>query len=287
MSNKADHRKLLREDPEAFLRQSLLDQLAVLHVVTTQDLLGDDPEVLHDFRVAIRTLRSRLKFYAPYFKKPRRILAWSKELKWIDTHSQTLRDLDVQIELLQIVAEDRLQNLMSKPAKYQDYRKQVLTLRSELVAAVDIARVKLAETLESKRKTEFFAEFKTGLLLAELKPKKVADINQDLSSQLKMSTQAIDQKLARPNLQSQSSKKLHTLRLDCKRARYLAEAIGADSRELVRIQDLLGQINDLAVLNNWLKSKVFARRRQRKVLLSLVLQTNALLEKQRALLGEL
>ena len=282
-----DSRRLLGEDPEAFVRKSLLDQLAVLHVVTNAELLGDDPEAIHDFRVAIRTLRSNLAVFAPYFKKPAKIAAWAKELKWLDGYIQNLRDIEVRVELLGLVAEDKLQNLISKPGQFQAYRKQVLTLQAGFGAGSIAARTKLAKALGSERKTKLFAEISSGLLLAELKQKKIKHLSHDLHALSSERVLAVFAKLAISQQQPQSYKKLHSLRLECKRARYLAEAIGSDARALAAAQDLLGQINDLATLNSWLKARLLGRRRQRKIMQSLVLQTELRLEQQLAALERL
>jgi CHAD domain-containing protein len=281
-----DARRLLAEDPEAFVRKSLLDQLAVLHVVTTTELLGDDPEVIHDFRVAIRTLRSNLAVFAPYFKKPAKIAAWAKELKWLDGYIQKLRDIEVQVQLLGMVGEDKLQNLISKPSHFQAYRKQVLSLQSGFGAGAAEARAKMAKALGSNRKTKLFVEISTGLLLAELKQKKIKHLSSDLHGLLNEQVVTIAAKLAKSTTQAKSFRELHSIRLDCKRARYLAEAIGSDARDLAVVQDLLGQINDLANLNSWLKARLLGRRRQRKIMLSLVQQTELRLERHRAELGD-
>jgi len=282
-----DSRRLLGEDPEAFVRKSLLDQLAVLHVVTNAELLGDDPEVIHDFRVAIRTLRSNLAVFAPYFKKPAKIAAWAKELKWLDGYIQNLRDIEVRVELLGLVSEDKLQNLISKPGQFQAYRKQVLTLQAGFGAGSIAARTKLAKALGSERKTKLFAEISSGLLLAELKQKKIKHLSHDLHALLDERVLAVSAKLATSQQKPQSYKKLHSLRLDCKQARYLADAIGSDAHALAAAQDLLGQINDLATLNSWLKARLLGRRRQRKIMQSLVLQTELRLDQQLAALERL
>jgi len=281
-----DARRLLADDPEAFVRKSLLDQLAVLHVATNAELLGDDPEVLHDFRVAIRTLRSNLDVFAPYFKKPAKIAYWANELKWLDGYLQKLRDTEVQVELLEMVAEDKLQNLISKPGQFQAYRKHVLSLQSGFGAGVAAARAKLAKALTSNRKNKLVAEMRTGLLLAQLKQKKIKHLNRDLHDLMNKRVLEVSARLANATQQPQSYKKLHSLRLEFKRARYLAEAIGTDSHDLAVAQELLGQINDLATLNSWLKARLLGRRRQRKIMQSLVLQTELLLERHRAELGQ-
>jgi CHAD domain-containing protein len=287
MPNRGDLRKLLIDDPEAFVRHSLLEQLAVLHVTSDEDLLGDNPEMLHDFRVAIRTLRSRLSFFAPYFKKPAVVAAWAAELKWLDNQLQGLRDIDVQIALLEVIAADRLQNLVSKPARYQAYKLQVLALKKELEIAAGPARLKVAAAVRSKRKQKLLTEVKKGLLLVDVKPKRISRLGNELNALLETQIRQISRKTRKPKFAEQSTTKLHSLRLDCKRTRYLAETLGHASQKIAYAQTLLGQINDLAILNSWLKARIFNRRRDRKVIVSLLMQTDQLMVNYRAELKNL
>jgi triphosphatase len=57
--------------------------------------LGDDPERLHDMRVASRRLRAALALFADVL--PQRVVALREELKWIGGVLGTVRDLDVQL----------------------------------------------------------------------------------------------------------------------------------------------------------------------------------------------
>ena len=56
--------------------------------------LGDDPEALHDMRVAARRLRAALRIFEPWL--PRRARALRLELDWAYGALGALRDLDVQ-----------------------------------------------------------------------------------------------------------------------------------------------------------------------------------------------
>ena len=287
MARSRDVRNLLGEDPEAFLRQSLLEPLAVLHVLTEDELLGENPEPLHDFRVAIRTLRSRLKFFEPYFARQSQISKWLVELAWLDKQIQPLRDLDVQRAMLEGIALDTLQNLVSKPAKYQKYKMTVLALQAELADTSKTARAKAFKTLTSARKNRLLTAIKTGLLLEAVKPKRITALSADLNQKMQGCTQAIEKALSAKQLVGASYKKLHKLRLDCKKARYLAEAMGEESKLFVKAQTLLGEVNDLSILDAWLKARLFRRNGDRKVVMSLVLQTTSELEKSRSLIASL
>ncbi len=287
MPNRVDIRKLLAEEPETFLRQSMLEQLAVLHVISNDELLAGDNAVLHDFRVAVRTLRTRLKFFRPYFKKPDQIKLWSHELKWIDEHVQRLRDIEIQSALLNLVAAEKLQNLISKPAKYQMYRKGVLALQKELAGASEAAKAKLEIAVQSNRSARMFEDVKIGLLLATFNSKKLAKLSEELTQLHATKVKAISKALQKPGLSKQSHKKLHSLRLDCKRARYLGEAIRSPLKHLAEAQTVLGEINDLSILSKWLEPRAMQRRRDRKLIILLLLEVNQTIANRRSQLPTL
>ena len=287
MPNQAITRKLLAEDPEAFITQSLLEQLAILHVIDNAELLSGQPEVIHEFRVAVRTLRSQLKFFSPYFKNGLQVLAWSNELKWLDGHFQIVRDIDVQLGLLDAVSQDRLKNLVSKPAKYETYRKQVIALRGEIESTAAPAKQKLERALHSERRSKLFAEFNKGLLLAEFKPRRTAKMSRQLNELHSNQVHAISKQLGRTNVAKLSFKKLHAIRLDCKRARYLAETMAESAGDLAKAQSLLGEINDLSILSKWLEPRAMQRRRDRKVIILLMLEVNQMIANRRSQLPTL
>lgn len=265
----------------------MLEQLAVLHVITDDELLSGDPEIIHDFRVAVRTLRTRLKFFAPYFKHPSQIKAWSKDLRWLDKHVQRVRDIDVQIETLQLVAADKLQSLISKPSKYNEFRSQVLDLGGELNGRSEVYRQNLTRVLTSTRKRELFAEFKTGLLRADIKAKRVRDLGFNLHEQLALHQSKINATLGSANFYRKKAKRLHELRLECKRARYLAQSIGVDASRLATTQELLGRINDLSLLNLWLEKHLYGSQKDRKTILALMMATSRYIEMHRSELSQI
>ena len=60
--------------------------------------IGEDPEELHDMRVATRRLRATLKLYAKFL--PKRAERFERDLKWIASYLGDLRDLDVHLDHL-------------------------------------------------------------------------------------------------------------------------------------------------------------------------------------------
>jgi CHAD domain-containing protein len=249
--------------------------------MTDQELLAENPEALHEFRVAVRTLRTRLKFYAPFFRNSAKIARWLKELKWLDAQIQPLRELEVQIEIFDEITQDKLQNLVSKPGKHQDLKKKFAALRVELTKPLFDTRQKMQFALLSARKHQLIADIKTGLLLAQMKPKKLLDLEATLALELTRRAEKLEKLISKPKFAKQSFKKLHVARLSYKRTRYLAEALGLPSKTFADGQDVLGEINDLAHLVAWLRARVAKTRRNRRLLLSLIITIDGRIDEKR------
>jgi triphosphatase len=60
--------------------------------------LGEDPEDLHNMRVATRRLRTTLKLYADFL--PKRARRFERDLRWVAGSLGEVRDLDVHLERL-------------------------------------------------------------------------------------------------------------------------------------------------------------------------------------------
>ena len=71
-------------------------QLAVLREKEPGTRLGEDPEELHDMRVATRRLRAALSLFADVL--PVRAQVFREELGWLGRLLGAVRDLDVQLE---------------------------------------------------------------------------------------------------------------------------------------------------------------------------------------------
>ena len=70
-------------------------QLAAIRATEPGTRLGEDPEELHDMRVATRRLRAALSLFADLF--PVRAQAFREELGWLGRTLGAVRDLDVQL----------------------------------------------------------------------------------------------------------------------------------------------------------------------------------------------
>jgi CHAD domain-containing protein len=75
-----------------------LDDLSANHGATCQN----DPEALHQMRVALTHLRAAILFFSPMVADPQRRQI-RDELKWLNAHLGVVRDLDVAIDRLKTV----------------------------------------------------------------------------------------------------------------------------------------------------------------------------------------
>lgn len=75
--------------------------------------LGEDPEALHDMRVATRRMRAAMSLFAPYL--PPRVATYRAQFGWVAAVLGAVRDLDVQLERIsewqQGVGESQAQGL--------------------------------------------------------------------------------------------------------------------------------------------------------------------------------
>ena len=211
--------------------------------------LGDDPEEVHQARVATRRLRSDLRTFRtlvdPTWAGPLR-----DELKWIAGELGAVRDADVLLERL-----ERQATVLPE----QDGRAAAALLR-RLVDEREAARASLLEALDSDR----YVALVDALVAAANLPHLTPDADE-------RATQALPAIVARPwrHLEGQvdglpkdpADPELHDVRIRAKRARYAAEAaapaIGKPARRLASaiadVQTVLGDLQDAAVAEEWLR----------------------------------
>jgi len=112
--------------------------------------LGEDPEELHDMRVAVRRLRAAIRLFRPVLKP-----GWKKvrdELAWFAEELGRVRDLDVLI--------GRIEGWLPKLGKSAD---STLTLLEELRAIRKERRIQLLAALDSTRFEELIKSFRSNL----------------------------------------------------------------------------------------------------------------------------
>lgn len=203
---------------------------------------NQDPEALHDFRVAIRRSRSLLKHCEGLFaREPCRQLR--RHLAWIAKATGSRRDLDVFIAQLdgharELAAPERLAPL------------HALLLRRQRQAHAALIRALGSERYGALKQTwrqftEAALEQPTGLqpILAEAAHDRIGAVLRELT------------RLARSIRPGSKFVRLHTLRKDSKELRYLLEAFRPLTVEesdrliaaLKKMQDYMGEVCDLNI----------------------------------------
>lgn len=204
-------------------------------------LTSDDPEYIHQMRVATRRLRAAQRLFAPVLPDG---LADSLHLPLaaLMTHLGRARDLDVLLTEIANPVLTALPNEPRLPALASDITNRRYAARAEalaLLAAPDYGRTLLA-ALESLHGGP--ADGQTPVTLSSFACRRLRRLRK------KMRRQALA-----ANIDDPAS--LHALRIGVKRLRYALEffsplAAEAASRrvltQLASAQDTLGQLNDLA-----------------------------------------
>jgi triphosphatase len=218
--------------------------------------LGDDPEELHDMRVAIRRLRAAMSLFADSLPPRARLLR--AELRWVGHALGAVRDLDVQLA--------GLGDLAGWAAQWpEDGDAALRTLERLLEHQREAARRDLLGVLDSPRWSQLGAAM---VALAQQGPPErnetagvpaLVALPRLVRHRHRQATRAA--KVAR---RSGAAGDYHQLRIRCKRLRYAAECTadlyGKDAKrfikELTNLQDALGSNQDAAVAVTKLASLV-------------------------------
>jgi CHAD domain-containing protein len=111
------------------LARRFLDDLAENHEATSHG----DPAALHQMRIALTRLRTAISFFSPIADDPERELIKS-ELKWLNSHLGTTRDMDVMIERLKKITKQQPQTIQAHPSlereSAESHRRLTRALRS-------------------------------------------------------------------------------------------------------------------------------------------------------------
>ena len=191
---------------------------------------GDDPEDVHQARVATRRLRSDLKTFAAAFSGD--VAGLRDELAWLGGHLGAVRDADVLLERRAAAgAPDAVTAVLGAERD---------AARAELVAALDSARYR---TLVGGLR---------GVEADDVSDRVLTKVVRRRWKQLKDAHSALG---SHPEDDA-----LHELRIRAKRVRYAAEAsspvlgkpVARLAKALARLQDALGGLQDAAVAEAWL-----------------------------------
>jgi triphosphatase len=199
--------------------------------------LGEDPEDLHDMRVAARRLRAALKLYADAL--PRRAEQYERDLRFVADALGEVRDLDVHL--------DRLAEEASRNGEVLE----------EIVALLEERRVefqrRMLEALDSNRYERLVSNF-TGTLRRGRSPSPANSILEAVPDLIRRRYKKI-RKDVEALTEDSPPEDFHDLRKKCKSLRYalepLQEIYGKGAKKMVKllksIQDDLGDHQDLVV----------------------------------------
>jgi CHAD domain-containing protein len=214
--------------------------------------LGDDPEQVHQARVATRRLRSDLRTFAPLLE-PEWEEALRDELKWLGSELGAVRDREVLLDLLRGLAAE----LSSRDAVV------AARLLEDLVASWEAARVELLDAMRSDR----YAALLERLVAAARAPALLEEADAPASEVLPPLVDRPWRRLrkdVRALPEVPQDEQLHAVRIRAKRCRYAAEAVvpalGKPARDFAKavaaLQDVLGDHQDAVVASAWLRDSV-------------------------------
>jgi triphosphatase len=218
--------------------------------------MGDDPEELHDMRVATRRMRAALSIFRQAL--PARSGRLRQELGWIADGLGAVRDLDVQLQ--------RVEGWTNQiPAEGQG--------GSEIVAALQEARSsardELLRILDSARYARFVESFGVMLRRGPLRAQPLAwrPVTAEAPALVESRRRAVRGKLRGLRHADEKAPALHAVRIRCKRLRYVLEFLGEVYPQeipdvtagLVKAQDLLGVYQDSIVGGGRLRDLALAR----------------------------
>ena len=224
--------------------------------------IGEDPEELHDMRVATRRMRAAMKIFEDSL--PARTRAFRDSLKWVAGALGEVRDIDVQL--------GHLESWVSDAAP--DDREPLLALRAVLEGQRAKARKAMLRTLDSRRYAKLVASFADFLdkgpsrrALAARRP--IMEAAPDLVRKPYRKVR----KLGDPLTAESSAEEYHELRKKGKRLRYALEFLsgiyGEQTKEFIKplkdLQDVLGDHQDAEVATSHLRELSVARGRGRRL----------------------
>jgi len=236
---------LLTRPAEEAARLVALDRLDAAAAALARCLEADDPDALHDFRVALRRLRSLVRAYRPQLKggAPKRL---RRRLRQVSSGTNEGRDAEVLLDWL------RVQHESLSARERVGWR--------WLVARVEAREREAAEALPNLaarfRKVEqrLRRRLATYRLTVELEANGAAaahSFGAVTAAALRALAADLEARFSdAPVPEPEDAAAVHSARIAAKRLRYLLEPVANEAgAELVlerlrALQDLLGELND-------------------------------------------
>jgi len=212
--------------------------------------LGEDPEGVHQARVATRRLRADLRTFKDLLE-PEWADRTREELRWLGGDLGAVRDAEVMRDLLRSLAA-RL------PA---GDRGAALRVAGRLDRVRDDARKRLLEALDSDR----YLDLVEALLAAGREPPLTAAAEvpaAEVLPDLVVRNWRRIRRAVNALADDPPDAELHEVRILAKRLRYAAEAVGIAlggydklAKEAAALQDVLGRHQDAVVVQDWLRGQ--------------------------------
>jgi triphosphatase len=221
--------------------------------------LGEDPEELHDMRVATRRLRAALKLYSDFL--PKRAERYERDLRWVAGALGEVRDLDVHLE-----------GLSEEASRNGEVLEEVVSLLRE---RRNEARRGMLEALDSNRYERLIASFSATLRRGR-SPTPTSPILEVAPNLIRDRYKKV-RKSANRLSEDSPPEHYHDLRKKGKRLRYalepLQEIYGKQAQKMVKllkkIQDDLGDHQDFIVASGLMEELGVAGDRPPQVIFSM------------------
>jgi len=226
--------------------QRIAESCARLIQRSRKSAIAADPEAIHTMRIELTRLRAAVLFFAPMTNdiggSP-----ISKELRWLNAALGAARDHDVNMSY----------------ARRKRYRSWAKRSRSSFLLSQSKSHRRLARKLNSARYHRLIVELDhwitKGSWLSDAQPLRSERVNGFSQVRLREWRREISRDGHR--LRALSSKRLHRLRINCKRYRYIVAALQALKVPLVeqeagfcdiarKVHGALGDLRDLRRLRN-------------------------------------
>jgi len=214
---------------------------------------GDDPEGVHQARVATRRLRSDLRTFGPLLD-PVWMESLRSEVKWLGGELGVAREAEVLLGHLR----DRARSLPC------DDERAVSTVLDNAAGDREAAQARVAAVMCSPRYLDLVDRLVQGAIAPRVRPEALAATRADVTALARKPWKKLRRDHAALG-EHPSDPTLHALRIRAKRARYAVEAVagvveGDEPQKfaaaLTRVQDVLGAHQDAVVAQQWLSQHV-------------------------------
>ncbi|WP_241292287.1 CHAD domain-containing protein [Burkholderia stabilis] len=204
----------------------------------------DDPEFVHQMRVALRRLRTLMRFF-PLFADRQWQDTLGVDLRWLAALLGTVRDWDV-------FTTESLPALIAADGGGADWNGTLDAARAQSMAA----RVELRQALHSARYARLTLGWLEWLSALALPPAEGGDAPSLRRHATKRVRRLFGDLYASPSLTSLDTAARHQVRIDAKRLRYALEFFASLAsrrtrtetvKTLTRVQSVLGEANDTMV----------------------------------------